>query len=86
METVNKVLEILESIGSATGADLIMKAVLAVLILIGGIWYVIWKAKARKETAERQTQRDRNKNVSDNITDEDQNSNDGQSVRDRLRR
>lgn len=86
METVNKVLELLESIGTASGADLYMKAVLAVLILIGGIWYAIWKAKARKETAEKQTQRDRNKNVRDNITDEDQNSEDGQSIRDRLRR
>lgn len=86
METVSKILKILENIGQEGGPDLYIKVILAILTLLGGIYGYFWKIKARKQTAKDQSQRDRTDNISDNIKDEDQNTSDGQSVRDRLGR
>jgi hypothetical protein len=84
MEAVNKLLEVLSALGDSQ-AETIAKIVLLLLSAFGGIFWAIWKARARKKTATDQSQRDRSDIIRDNDRDETQNARDGQSVRDRLR-
>lgn len=85
METLGKVLEQFESILGSGGTELWLKAILMVASVIGSAWWAIKKRKARKKSARDQAERDRQRNRDDNIEDENQNKEDGQSVRDRLR-
>jgi hypothetical protein len=84
MESLDKILKLLESLG-ATKSETIAKIILLLLTFASGWYWRRWKAKARKKAADNQRQRDRIDNVSDNNRDEDQNSRDGRSVRDRLK-
>jgi len=85
VETVNQILKILEGFSSITGSDLVLRIIFIVLGVIGGIYFTFMKRKARRDAADRQAQRDRDTNVRDNERDENQNSQDSGSVRDRLR-
>ena len=84
MESLDKILKLLESLG-ANESETIAKIILLILTFFSGWYFKGWKKKARRRAAVNQRQRDRIDNVSDNIKDEDQNTRDGSSVRDRLK-
>jgi hypothetical protein len=84
MEGIDQVLALLDKLG-ATESETIAKIILLILTFFASIYGAIWKRKARRRAADNQRQRDRIDNVSDNNRDEDQNSRDGISVRDRLK-
>lgn len=84
MEGVDQVLALLEKLGN-TQSETLAKIILLLLTFVASIYGAIWRRKARKKTADNQRQRDRINNVSDNVKDEDQNTQDGSSVRDRLK-
>lgn len=86
METFNQILGILQNYSKATGLDLYTQAILMIISILGGVYWTIIKKKARRKAAKRAEVDDRQDNIGDNIKTEDQNTTDGQSVRDRLRR
>ena len=86
MESVNTLLETLVNIFSLSSTDLWLKVTVSIITVFGFVFRVYLKQKARKEAAKRERDRDIQQDMRDNVNTEDQNSQDGAEVRERLRR
>lgn len=85
---VDSVFKIIEGISTSDGISLWVKAGLMAMLFLGGIggsiYLKIYRAKIRKEKAEKQKERDIIKDVKKNDGENDQAENDARSLRDQI--
>ena len=86
MDSITQVLADFQHVIDASPMELWLKAIFGAIVLILGVVAYFNKKKIRKQVADNNENRDREQNIEDNERIETQSSQDGQSVRDRIRR
>jgi cbb3-type cytochrome oxidase subunit 3 len=85
MDILSAILDLAKNIASASSAEIWLKLVFGAFLAIFGVVYLLYKRKSRGDVADANRDDDIADDVVDNRRTETQNSQDGQSVRDRLR-